>query len=176
MKKIFSLLSILFLFNSCLTQNKIDKICKTCKSESIVIKDSSWTKQTIKVDSIYIYKEGPTLIKDNPCSFLCDSLGRLKDFIIETNKNGIKQTLQGKNNKLIQKCNDERLLSIIKNIVTDNNRLIKEKETFVKEINKLTKKQNFYIKIGKFIVWFAIILIIILVIYTIIKFKNKITI
>lgn len=81
---IYILISVLFF--SCITEKKRNKICNSCpgKSEShdsIVIK-------TVIVPVNVPGAPGPTLYLDNPCKYLCDSLGNLKKVNINVNHNG----------------------------------------------------------------------------------------
>ena len=171
---ILGLTLFLFLFFSCRTQKWKDKVCETCKSEVKTKVDTFYTKQVVKLDSNIIFVAGPIRYLPNPCEALCDSSGKLKKFDFVTNHNGIKQELKSEGNVLIQKCNIDSLLIVNKTITNDNYHLSKEKEEYIKKINELTKRQEFFIKVGKICFWSFIILIVLAIIYAIFRVRNKI--
>lgn len=84
MKLPIAILAVLLLFSSCAAYRA--KICQTCP---VVIerKDSV----VFVPDTVLIQlpgRLGPTVFLDNPCKFLCDSLGNLKRVNITERKNG----------------------------------------------------------------------------------------
>ena len=120
-----SFIIMIVLFSSCMTEKRRAKICSSCPvvTEVVTVKDSSSSKTIVKYDTIYKKVVGPTMYMNSPCDFLCDSLGRIKDFKKESTNNGIKQTLEGnkKDNTLTQKCNADSLMQVNKQITTENN-------------------------------------------------------
>jgi hypothetical protein len=158
-----SFIIAMILFSSCVSEKRRAKICSTCPvvTEVITVKDSSSSKTVIKYDTIYKKVVGPTMYMNSPCDFLCDSLGRIKDFNKESTHNGIKQTLTGdsKTNTLTQKCNDDSLMQVNEKITIENNHLRSELE--VKTLppvttNILTWWQKFMIKCG-YAFWIVIL-------------------
>ncbi len=138
------LIALAWIACSCVTQKQRDKILKDCPVNTITkIKDSITEKQVIKHDSIYIYKTGPIKYIENPCSLLCDSLGKLKPFYSESKHNGIKQSLETKGNLLIQKCDVDSLLQVNKILTKQIDHYhSKEKETQVHENCKLEHRTD----------------------------------
>lgn len=130
---------------SCVTQKQRDEILKDCPVVTVTkIKDSVTVKEVVKHDSIYIYKTGPIKYIENPCSLLCDSLGKLKPFYSESKHNGIKQSLQTKGNVLIQKCDVDSLLHVNEILTKQVDHYhSKEQETQVHENCKLEHRTNF---------------------------------
>lgn len=157
------ILSLITIFSSCVTQKQRERILKDCPvSSTEKSSDSTSKKETIKHDSVFISVPGPIRYFPSPCETMCDSLGNLKPFKVETKKNGIKQTLQSVGNVLIQKCDIDSLLQINKEKTIEINRLIKkEKETQVHENCKLDHKTD----IDVFFIMSAKIIYLILIIY-----------
>lgn len=156
-------LIITVLFSSCNSEKRIAKRCAKCPivTEVVTIKDSSSTKTVIKYDTIYKKVVGPTMYMNSPCDFLCDSLGRIKDFKKESSHNGIKQTLEGnsKDNTLTQKCNDDSLMAVNQKITIENDHLRSEKKVITLPpvtTNILTWWQKFMIKCG-YLFWIIIL-------------------
>lgn len=163
MKKLVSLVLIVFLCISCMTQKRHDRICAACPivTEVVTIKDTSWSKTTIVHDTIYKSVAGPTITLENPCAHLCDSAGRLKKFSQETKLNGITQKLytDTKNNKLIQECDADKLKIEVDKLTVENNHLRTEKQVKVLppvEINVLSWWQKLMIKSG-YLFWIILI-------------------
>lgn len=133
------LLILVVLFNTaCITDKKRAEICATCPivtEVTTIKKDSSWTKEIVKHDTIYRSVSGPTLIIPGPCDSLCDKNGKLKPFYKETKKNGIKTRLYTDTlkNKLIADCSEDSLMLVNKTLIIEINRLITESES-TKEI------------------------------------------
>lgn len=154
---------IAFAFSSCVTQKQRERILKDCPvSSSEKTSDSTSKKETIKHDSIFISVPGPIRYFPSPCETMCDSLGNLKPFKIETKKNGIKQTLESVGNVLIQKCDIDSLLQVNEKKTIEINRLIKkEKETQVHEICKI----DHFTDLDIFFIISAKIIYLILIIY-----------
>jgi len=70
-----------------------DKICPTCATAT---KDSV----VYKIDTVKVQipgKTGPTVYVNSPC----DSSGKLKPFVIEKEKNGIKTKVYSENNNIV---------------------------------------------------------------------------
>lgn len=113
MKKIYLLVAIIIalLISSCVVtkrqrENFLAKHCQRNDSISFVKKDSIVYKDSL----IYIPKVVNTPIYlDSPCSLLCDSLGKLKNVNITTNKGGLKSTVKTLGNGLIFECETDSL-------------------------------------------------------------------
>lgn len=160
--------------SSCVTEKQRQKILKTCPVASTEnIKDSTWTKIEIQHDTTYISISGPTQYLPSPCATLCDSLGNLKPFKIESKKNGIKQSLESQGNTLVQKCDVDSLLRVNEEKTIQINRLIqKEKETQVHEnckLDHISKMDSFFIISGRIL----ILIILIYVVFRIVKMYLK---
>lgn len=76
LKNLIYILNTLFLFTACVTEKQRQKICFTCPSNT-EIKDSIVFK-TVTVPVVIPGAPGPTLYLENPCKYLCDSLGNLR--------------------------------------------------------------------------------------------------
>lgn len=98
------------LITECVTSKAEARILKKCVvSTKVKEKDSV----NVKIETVYtpsiISVPGPTVYKSSPC----DSTGKLKDFKETSTKNGITQTIEGKDGKLTGKCNADSLKLII---------------------------------------------------------------
>jgi hypothetical protein len=133
--KIFSLLFVLLMFSFCVTQKQRERILKECPiSSKESTTDSTWKKETVKKDTFYKSIPGPIRYFASPCADLCDSLGKLKPFKVETSKNGIKQTLETIGDVLVQKCDVDSLMQVNELKTIEINRLLKQiKETTVRD-------------------------------------------
>lgn len=158
-----SFIVLMVLFSSCDSEKRMAKRCAKCPvvTEVVTVKDSSSSKTVIKYDTVYKKVVGPTMYMNSPCDFLCDSLGRIKDFKKESTHNGIKQTLSGnkKDNTLTQKCNGDSLMAVNQEITIENNRLRSEKKIITLPpvtTNILTWWQKFMIKCG-YLFWIVIL-------------------
>lgn len=89
MANVIKILFLVILLSSCLTQKQRDKVCKNCP---VQIHDSIIEK-LVEVPIYMPPIQGPILYVENPCSKFCDSLGNLKPFYIEKEKDGIKTTV-----------------------------------------------------------------------------------
>jgi hypothetical protein len=81
-------LVLIFLLCGCVTKRKLDKLCELCPRKDSIV------EKIIEVDKVLPPVPGPTVYIDNPCTELCDSLGRLKQFEIHKEENGIKTTVR----------------------------------------------------------------------------------
>ncbi len=113
MKKLNKLWVILLLitFTQCVLTKKqknrfLEKYCTTKDSISYVYKDSIVFRDTT-ISIPYIVNE--PIYLENPCSELCDSLGRLKKFYKSTSNRGLKSTVQSVGNSLVIKCETDSL-------------------------------------------------------------------
>ena len=100
MRYLLIILSLVVL--SCNSEKRLYKKC--VKYASYCVKSDSVT--TIEHDIVYrdttifLTQKADTVILDNPCALLCDSLGNLKAFSRTKNDNGIVTTISTKNNRL----------------------------------------------------------------------------
>lgn len=69
-------LFLTLLLSSCMTKKKLDRICQLCPVKTI-IKDSVHVEYKERIDTAYITKT-VTITQENPCKWLCDSVGNLK--------------------------------------------------------------------------------------------------
>ena len=161
MRKI-SILILVVLLTSCISQKKRLKICATCPIQTTV-HDSIVT--IIKDTTIYISRRGDTITLDNPCAYLCDSLGNLKPFEIKKRKNGIVSTLKSANNKLTFDCATDSLEAIIKGLRQTN-----RSKT---EVKTVTIEKN-YTKFDRFKNTFFWIICALLVAYLAFRLKSLI--
>lgn len=129
---------ILLTLSSCgvLKNHYLQKYCKTKDSiiETIVKKDTTiYITQTVETP-IYL---------DNPCKWLCDSLGNLKKFDTTVKKNGVKMNINTNTGKLKFTCKADSLEHVIKGLITEKSKY--QLRTIEKKVNELTKWQSFLI-------------------------------
>jgi len=157
-KFVFSIIAIIILMCmfSCVTEKQRMKICRNCPTrDSIIIKESIVKKDT----TIYVIQEVSTPIYlDNPCSLLCDSLGRLKPVFIKEKKNGISKTISTENNQLKFDCKADSLEVVLKGMITERNKSSETHSTKIIETFRTTQWQDFlivsaYIFYGLLIAW-----------------------
>lgn len=114
MKKPFNLLliiTVLVIISSCVVTKKqknrfLEKYCVAKDSVAYVYKDSIVLVDTT-ITIPYIVNE--PIYLENPCSELCDSLGRLKKFHKTISNNGLKSTVHSVGNSLVFKCETDSL-------------------------------------------------------------------
>lgn len=112
MKKLLQILTLSLLFTSCvITQKQRDKFCSNCPQKTI-IKDS--IRKVIEYKDTIIYKTTPAVTHTTPSP--CDSTGKLKDFKSTQTKNGLKTTIEGRDNELIVTCEADSLKLEIKRL------------------------------------------------------------
>lgn len=160
--------TLIFLFTSCVTQKQRERILKDCPVNSFEkSKDSTWTKETVKIDTFYLSREGAIRYLPSPCATLCDSLGNLKPIKIVTKKNGVKQVLESQGNTLVQRCDIDSLMQVNSTLTKEVNRLIeKEKETQVHsncKLEHLSKFDSFFIITGRISLVLLLLIAIVLV-------------
>jgi len=98
------------LITECVTSKAEARILKKCVvSTKVKEKDSTNRKLEIIYTPSLIAVPGPTVYKTSPC----DSTGKLKNFKETSTKNGITQTIEGKDGKLTGTCNADSLKLII---------------------------------------------------------------
>lgn len=162
MRAIITYIFYFFFLTSCVvTQKQRDKFCESCPQKTIV-KDSIVTKIEYRDTIIYVSTAPVTHTVESPC----DSLGKLKDFKSSQTKNGIKTTIEGRNNKLIVTCEADSLKQIIKAL---NERITKEHfKSETKTIEKICDKKH---KKGfdSFTNWWFWITVVILALFVIFK-------
>ena len=125
--------------------------CKPHQAISTTTTDSTYTKTVTKYDTTYIEVQGPIEYLENPCQWLCDSLGHLKPFTSVSKRNGIKQSLTTKGNVLIQRCDVDSLLQVNEILTIENNHYrntVKEVPVCYKP--HLTKWDSFWRILGEF--------------------------
>lgn len=160
---------IILLLSSCDSEKRLAKRCAKCpvKTEVITItKDSIWTKETVKYDTVFKSIHGPTVVIPGPCDKLCDVNGKLKPFYSESSKNGIKTTINTDTIKdeLKIDCNVDSLMLVNKEKIIEINRLRQEisktKETKLEYCQKQHKdwldkydRPWFFISLGAFLLW-----------------------
>lgn len=121
MKNLILFLAVTLITSSCITEKKRRAICDGCPVR-IVVKDSI-------VEKIVPYPyslppvAGPTVYLNSPC----DSNGKVKKFVYEQKKNGIKTTVKGDSSGLVIQSNFEDSLKGILNV--------KQKEIYSKQVN-----------------------------------------
>lgn len=160
MKNLILIFVIIFIFSSCMTQEKLNKICSTCPVK-IVTKDSVHTEIKYKDSTVYITQQGPTVYLPHPCANICDSLGHLKKTFVPIIKKekGIVATVQIRNDSLIFNCKDDSLKKVIVGL---NQRITEfhdheEVKTLPPVVtNVLTKLQGFWIVSG-WLFWIIVI-------------------
>jgi len=131
---VYFALSVLFLMivlNSCITEKKRQKICNSCP-----VKTEKHDSIIYKIDTLKIPlpgKDGPIVYLDNPCKGLCDSLGRLKNVNIVTKRNGqtLKINTQGNGISISSNTHD----TVVKASVTSKESFSKQKDVVVKQEN-----------------------------------------
>lgn len=165
-----SLIILSVLLSSCVTEKQRQRILSDCPTNSTeTSSDSTWKKETVKYDSVFVEIVGPIRYFASPCATLCDSLGNIKTFKIETKKNGIKQTLQGVGNVLVQKCDIDSLLRVNSEKTTEINRLIqKVKETQVHsdcKLDHVSRLDSFFIITGRI----SLLILLIYALYRVLK-------
>lgn len=127
LKKVIILLTIavcsIVLATSC--RHCPDLVSSTTTSTTT---DSSWSKQSVKHDTVYSSVPGPTIVLPGPCDSLCDKNGKLKNFHRETKKNGIIGSIKTNTltNSLSVDCREDSLKRVIDSITIINTRLIRE--------------------------------------------------
>lgn len=111
-KNILVVLVLIAVLSSCLSEKERLKICNSC-----AVKDSIVYKETIKLKdtTIFITQQGPTQYLENPCAWMCDSLG-LKPFEILKKKNGIKSEIKSVGNSIVFNCDADSLKQVIKGL------------------------------------------------------------
>lgn len=95
-KNILAALVLIVALSSCISEKKRLKICNSC-----VVKDSIVYKEVVKLKdtTIFITQQGPIQYLENPCAWMCDSLG-LKPFEITKKENGIRTTVKSVGNSI----------------------------------------------------------------------------
>lgn len=132
-----------------LKNHYLQKYCK--ESDSVATRDVT----TIEYDTIKIpvVKEGKTIYLENPCKWLCDSLGNLKPVNRSGSKNGLTSSVTTVGNVLKFDCKEDSLMYIIET----QKRVIEtfEKDTkIVQEDCKrehLSKLDSFWIITGRWL-------------------------
>lgn len=146
---------ILLSLSSCgvLKNHYLQKYCQSKDSviETIVKKDTTiYVTQTVETP-IYL---------DNPCKWLCDSLGNLKHFDTVIKRNGVKMAINANKGQLKFTCKADSLEYVIKGLITEKSKF--KYRTIVKKENYVTGFQNF-------LIYSAYIFFAILIIYFVIK-------
>lgn len=98
LKTILILLCLLMaglLLSSCLTPNRLNRICQMCPTNTVRNDSIIYVHDTVKVQ--LPGKDGPTVYKESPC----DSTGKLKPFNITKEKNGIITNLRSVGNAIV---------------------------------------------------------------------------
>lgn len=101
MSLISALIVLISIFlSSCVTLKQRERICATCSVKTI-IKDSIQVKIIEKTVQVTVH-DTISILADNPCKDMCDSLGRLKKGFKEVfkDKKGTTTTLSENNGKL----------------------------------------------------------------------------
>lgn len=112
-RKIILLLTVtlVMLICSCVTSKAEARILKKCVvSKKVKEKDSVIVKLETVETKTNLAAPGPTIYLQSPC----DTTGKLKDFKETSTKNGITQTIEGKNGNITGTCNVDSLEFIIK--------------------------------------------------------------
>ena len=123
MKYLLFILAITFL--SCSKERRMHRRC--VKYASYCVKSDSTT--TITHDTLYrdttvfISQVADTVILDNPCAILCDSVGNLKPFLRTQNDRGIVTTIRTVNNRLEVNCAVDSLEHLIDSLTVVNARI-----------------------------------------------------
>jgi hypothetical protein len=136
MKKILLFIFGSILLNSCVvTQKQRDKFCSNCP-QITTRKDSVITKTEYRDTTIYVTTKPVTHTIASPC----DSTGKLKNFKSTQVKNGIKTTIEGKDNKLTVTCNADSLRQVIEGL---NEKITKEHfRSETKKIKEVCDKEH----------------------------------
>lgn len=130
------LVLMLALCTSCVTEKKRARICRECAgkdSVSVITSEKIVQKDT----TIYVSIPGPVQFLDNPCKNLCDSLGNLKPFRIETKKNGLKSVVESVGNSIRTECEADSLKQVITYLQKEISRRQYEKKVVPVECEKV---------------------------------------
>lgn len=157
-----SILLLLISLSGCITQKKIDEICSKCPSKSF-IKDSVIVKDSI----IYSTLHPDPIFLPNPCSELCDSMGRLKTSFKPriTHNKGLTATIRVSGDTLQVICHEDSLKEVIRAIRSFRYEHVEKRL----EVYKTTRLQDFWIVSGQG-GWGLLIL---LVAYLVARWYNK---
>lgn len=99
---------------ACVTEKQRLRICQTC-SFSNTDKDS--VRIVERIDSVFLPPiAGPIQYLENPCKELCDSLGRLKPFVLKAKKNSLNSTVKTVGNSIAIECDTDSLKAHIKTL------------------------------------------------------------
>ena len=149
----------LAIFFSCVSQRKIDKICR----ERCPRNDSAtfvWRDSIVYRDSIFfITVDGPTQFLPSPCANLCDSLGRLKPFEIKKKENGILIDIKGRNDSLIINAKADSLQRLLDKVREEHFQYVKSQKQDEIKIpcqNERTAIDGFY-KYSAWIFWVLLV-------------------
>jgi hypothetical protein len=122
---------IVFIFSSCVTEKQRAKICNSCAVKEF--KKDSIIEKIVTIPIPIKGEPGPIQYLENPCKNLCDSLGRLKPFILNKSKNGVNQNIKTIGNSIVI-ASDKKDTTL--------NIPVKQKETFHNE----SKSEVKYVK------------------------------
>lgn len=155
----YFIILLALLLTSCLTQKQRNKICNECpvRTDSIVI---TTERLVIRDTTIYITDK----VVSYRDTLFCDSTGIIKPFLRVVKSNGIKATVQVKNNNLTVDCETDSLKLVISNLVKEREILVKNSNTKTVQLpctNERTKFDGFtywwfIITAGVFVVIFGI--------------------
>ena len=159
MRYLLIILSLVVL--SCNSEKRLYKKC--VKYAPYCVKNDSAT--TIEHDTlyrdttVYISQKADTVVLDNPCALLCDSLGQLREFSRTKNDNGIVTTISTKNNRLEVNCAVDSLQYIVDSMMVVNTRMKTKISNTVPVAMPPTFMQNLYKR------WFYLSILILLILF-----------
>ena len=168
MKNIFLILIGLFLF-SCISQSKIDKICKTCPTKTYdSIREVIRIKERI-VEVPVPYKDTTVTDGDNLCKLLCDSAQKIIDGqkIVIKGKNGSKTTFKTDKGKVSLIHENDSLKALLKSIDTTKSTIEIKKEVIESKCEKNHLK--WFDPICR---WFTLIALVLIGLYLFLKVKR----
>jgi hypothetical protein len=120
---------------SCVTKKQRARICKECAGKDSV--SVEYKERIVKHDTtIYTTIAGPVQWLENPCKNLCDSLGNLKPFKVETKKNGLKSTIKSVGNSIQAECDADSLKQVITLLTKEIERTTFEKKVIPSDCEK----------------------------------------
>ena len=153
----------LFLFGILIWVVAFFHSCRSCKENAItVIKDTTIIKEVVKHDTSWLILQvpGPEKIMPNPCSWLCDSAGKLKKFNVVSNGGGMTQVLKSAGDTLIQECKADSLMKIVIEKDKEITRLKETTKNKIEYINELKWWQKAMMFLGFICLCFIILLVI----------------
>ena len=152
--------------SSCITEKKRAEICATCPTESFV-KDSIIVK--VKDTTIWLTLPAEKLYLPNPCSELCDSLGRLKPSFKPriSHRNGLTTTLKVQNDSLVISCKADSLMAVIQVLQVARIHSSKEVRKIIEY--KTTRTEDFWIRLGQIL----LLLLALFGVYKLVRWKFK---